>query len=186
MNKVLYLISMSFLLFSCSKKDNPVKSSIAVDYGNVSGAIFLSSFETSGDTTLSDWYIPLSYSRDDFNFSNDVPNHGGYWSLNIKGTEEQDYANTIEWSKTISDSDLTAYYELSFLAKGVGFARIFFKDSTGGWLLNIPVEATGWTLFTDTLSRRALRYNTLEVSIGGSMNDSLSSLFVDNVKVLKK
>ena len=84
MKPSIFVLIALLALSSCSKNSNPVNT---IDFGDETNAIFLSSFESNGDTTLSGWSIPIGFPTNHLSFSRDVPIGGGYWSLNIRGIQ---------------------------------------------------------------------------------------------------
>ena len=92
----------------------------------------------------------------------------------------------IESTSALIDSDSLMSYVLTFWARGKGLASIIGTDSTGGWINRTVVNASSWTFFADTLLRHQLKYNTLEVWLYAPTDDSLSSIYFDNIKVVKK
>ena len=183
MSRILILISLTLSIYSCSKETDDVTSP---NFGDITDAVFLSSFESNGISNLSGWQLNGELNPNLLSFSRDVPVGGGYWSLNLRGTQGSTAKVEIRSNTPLLTSDSLENYILTFWAKGKGQASLSINDSTAGWITYLPINTSSWAFFADTLNRHQSIFNKLEVWLNASLDDSLSSVYFDNVKVVRR
>ena len=135
-------------------------------------------------TELEGWQPKDSISTFKYSFSNDVPNGGGNWSLQIRGIKYN--ASGVKTTLELSESDSLKNYVLTFWAKGKGNLNFDLHTSDRGVGNFKPINYETWTFFTDTLFRYDVQLNKLSILLTSWDSDSLSCVKFDNLKVVVK
>lgn len=182
---VLIIISV-LIINSCLKEDDNItnQSINSVDFGDTTNAILLSSFEFNGMAELQGWGPIDSISNYKYSFSNDVPNGGGCWSLQIRGIKYN--VSGVKTTLDLSGADSLKNYILTFWAKGKGNLYFDLYTSDRGVVNFVPIDYETWTFFTDTLFRYDVLLNKLTIHLTSWDSDSLSCVLFDNIKVVVK
>ena len=172
------------IINSCSNKnDNITNPNVnSIDFGDTTNAILLSSFEYNGIPYLAGWQPEDSISTNKYSFSNDVPNGGGNWSLQLQGVKKYTEVR-IDTTITLSPLDSLKNYILTFWAKGRGgvIISLYSEDRR---VVDLPViNCTSWTFFTDTLFRYDVELNKLSIILSTQSQDPV---LYDNIKVIVK
>jgi len=183
MIRSIYLTSLLIFCASCSENGGVISP---ITYGDMTDVIFFSSFESGREPSTSGWQPQSAYSSGFVSFSDDVPHGGGYWSLYLRRSLGPDSIGEIVYSTSLSMTDTIENYIVTFWAKGKGDVSLTVEDFSDGWYNGSAVDVSTWTFFADTLNRYEARYNTLELRFAPQWNDSLSSIHVDNVKLIKR
>jgi hypothetical protein len=161
MKKIALTFFFSLMLLSCEKEN---------DLGQ---QIYFNSFESQSDT--------IGWIGDAFNFSNDVPKHGGKKSLSISGGCLIPHAEY-----TIIPQSTDSYLIFKFWGKNLsnGGSVYLYVNKAGYKEISFDVSEKDWTLYEsrDTLFCPASTSLTLGAMAGGI---SSSAIIIDMVEIRK-
>jgi hypothetical protein len=161
MKKIVVMLFFSLMLFSCEKESDPGQQ------------IYFNSFESQSDVT--------GWIGNAFNFSNDVPLHGGKKSLSVSGGCILPHAQYI-----VNPQNTDCYLILKFWGKNLsnGGSVNLSVNKAGYKAISFGVSEKGWTLYEgrDSLFCPANTSVTLEAMAGGI---SSSAILIDMVEIRK-